>query len=221
VTRSHTGDERDALLFGRLPRTPSITGIGAHCLLHTFYGGPLGWFDKGAALIEEQVARLAPPPPEPSAGAGPVVLDPADELLMAELARDGRASYPDLQRATGCSESAVKRRLERLRSSGVLYLNVQLDASELGYQSHALLWITVAPSALATVGKALAEHPEIAFAAATTGRSNLVAVVICRDIARLYTYLSDTVGMLDGVQHIETSPTLRRVKQLIYEEKPR
>jgi hypothetical protein len=27
--------------------------------------------------------------------------------------------------------------------------------------------------------------------------------------------------MLDGVQHIETSPTLRRVKQLTYEEKPR
>jgi DNA-binding Lrp family transcriptional regulator len=149
------------------------------------------------------------------------VLDPADELLMAELARDGRSSYPDLQRATGCSESAVKRRLERLRSSGALYIDVQLDASELGYGSHALLWITVAPSELATVGKALAEHPEIAFAAATTGRSNLVAVVICRDSAGLYTYLSETVGMLDGVQHIETSPTLRRVKQLTYEEKPR
>ena len=52
-------------------------------------------------------------------------------------------------------------------------------------------------------------------------RHPAAAVVICRDSARLYTYLSETVGMLEGVQHIETSPTLRRVKQLMYEEKPR
>jgi DNA-binding Lrp family transcriptional regulator len=219
VTRARTRQEHDALLFAKLPRTPSIVGIDAHCVLHVFYGGAAGWHNKGDALAAEQVAPLAPPAPEPAAG--PVVLDPADELLMAELARDGRASYPDLQRATGCSESAVKRRLEQLRRSGAVYLDVQMDAMELGYESQALLWITVAPSALATVGKALAGHPEVAFAAATSGRSNLAAVVICRDAARLYTYLSETLGMLEGVQNIETSPMLRRVKQLMYEEKPR
>ena len=101
------------------------------------------------------------------------------------LAADGRASYPDLRRATGRSESAVKRRLDHLVRPGVLYFDLQFDGEQLGYGAQAVLWLTVAPSALATVGESLAGHPETAFVAATTGTSNLVASVICRDHAGL------------------------------------
>jgi DNA-binding Lrp family transcriptional regulator len=61
-----------------------------------------------------------------------VPLDAVDETLLAALRRDGRATLTELQAATGQSESAVRRRLDRLRDTGVLYLAVEYDHEPLG-----------------------------------------------------------------------------------------
>jgi DNA-binding Lrp family transcriptional regulator len=50
------------------------------------------------------------------------------------------------------------------------------------------------------------------FAAATTGATNLVATVICPDMAGLYDYLTRRIGPLPGVERVETAPALRHVK---------
>ncbi|GAA2602043.1 hypothetical protein GCM10010399_36000 [Dactylosporangium fulvum] len=77
-----------------------------------------------------------------------------------------------------------------------------------------LLWLSVAPAHLETVGKALAGHPEVVFAAATTGETNVVVTVICPDMAALYGYLTRRVGPLPGVERVESAPSLRHVKQV-------
>ena len=210
--RARNRQERDALLFEKLQRTPRVVSVSAHLLLHTFYGGTLGWFTKSAALDAAQADALRPPPVE--AAPGPVALEPADEALLALLGEDGRATLGELQAATRQSESAVKRRLEHLRQIGALYVDVQFDAALFGYDVHALLWITVAPAALSAVGEALAGHPEVAFASAITGRAHILAVTFFRGTGELYRYLSDKIGVLDGVQHVETVPVLRQIKQL-------
>lgn len=206
---------RDELLFDRLHRTPRVVSVSAHCVLHSFYGGRLGWLNKVNALDPEQEAALRPPPVAPVTG--PVTLDPADEALLAVLVRDGRTTLTELQAATGQTESVVKRRLERMRATGVLYFDVQYDHEPLGHETEAMLWLTVAPAALAGVGRALAAHPEVRFAAATTGQANIVAATVYRNSADLYTYLSEKIGALDGVQAVETALTLRKVKELSYD----
>ncbi len=77
-------------------------------------------------------------------------------------------------------------------------------------------WLRVAPGQLGTVGTALAAHPEIPFAAVTTGASNLFATGLFRDTDELYQYLDHRIGTLPGVQSIETTPILREVKRLTY-----
>ncbi|MER7370822.1 Lrp/AsnC family transcriptional regulator, partial [Nonomuraea wenchangensis] len=84
--RPRTRRERDDLLLQRLQRTPRVISVTAHCVLRTFFGGPLGWLRKTAALDPEEEAALRLPPPSPAAG--PVVLDAADESLLAALRRD-------------------------------------------------------------------------------------------------------------------------------------
>ncbi len=118
-----------------------------------------------------------------------------------------------LSAATGRSESTARRRLEHLRDSGALYFDVEIDAALLGYPLTATLWLTVAPSALSSAGRALATHPQVAFAAATTGPANLVANVGCRDDAALYAYLADDLGGLAGVRQVETAPMIRTLKR--------
>jgi DNA-binding Lrp family transcriptional regulator len=213
--KPRTRQARDELLLDRLQRTPRVTSVSAHCLLHHFYGGPLGWLSKINALSPDEQAALSPPPIEPATT--PVVLDDADEVLLAVLGRDGRAPLTELQASTGLSEAAVKRRLDRLRSTGVLYLDVQFDQEPLGNEVVAVIWLTVAPAALADVGQVLASHPEVRFAAAITGQANVVAATVHPSTGDLYTYLSDKIGALDGVHSVETALTLREVKQLTYE----
>jgi DNA-binding Lrp family transcriptional regulator len=211
VTESADDEAADSLLLRKLPRTPAIVAVTAYRLLHTFYGGPEGWFTKIEALTAEQVTALRPPTATP---APPPELDDLDYVLLTELRQDGRASHVALQKPTRLSEPSVRRRLDRLRATGTLYFDVQLDPGVFGYRMVALLWLTAVPTALETAGTALARHPEVAFVAATTGTSNLVAAVICPGADALYTYLTRRVPALNGIQQIETAPVIRQIKQL-------
>ncbi|WP_460070913.1 Lrp/AsnC family transcriptional regulator [Streptomyces sp. YKOK-I1] len=213
--RPRSRRERDELLLGHLRRIPRVTSISAHCLLHSFYGGPLGWLTKTDALTPDEAAALRRPHPE--APAGPVGVDADDERLLALLHEDGRTPLTALQTATGLTESVVARRLERLLATGVLYFDVQHDVEPLGQEIEALLWLTVEPAALAAVGHALAAHPEVRFAAATTGQANLFAATLHTGPGALYAYLSERIGALAGVRSVETLLTLRQVKQLAYD----
>ncbi|MFF9768003.1 Lrp/AsnC family transcriptional regulator [Streptomyces sp. NPDC014636] len=212
ITRPRSPGDHDDLLLGKLPRTPSVVEIRAQQLLHRFYGGPNGWLPKFGALSDEQITALRPVLPEP----GPARLEPEDTPLLAALERDGRATYPELRRATGRSESAIKRRLSALLASGAVYTDIEYDCEPLGYPKAAILWITTSPGALDSVGRSLATHDEIAFASATAGPSHIVVTAVVRDTAALYAYLSGPLGHLEGVQHVEATPFLRRVKQLTY-----
>lgn len=217
-TRPRSPGDRDDLLLGKLPRTPRVLEIRAHQMLHRFYGGPSGWLRKFRVLTDDQVAALRPEvPAEP----GPARIAPDDEPLLAALERDGRATYPELQRATGRSESAVKRRLAALLASGAVYIDVEYLSETIGYPFAAMLWITTTPAALTSVGEALATHEPIAHAAATAGPCNILATAVVRNSADLYAYLSGPLGRLNGVQHVESSVFLRRVKQLTYQMRPR
>jgi DNA-binding Lrp family transcriptional regulator len=102
-----------------------------------------------------------------------------------------------------------------------VYIDVEYHSETIGYPLAAVLWITTTPAALTAVGEALADHDEIAHAAATAGPCSIVATAVVRDAAHLYAYLSGPLGRLEGVQHVESSVFLRRVKQLTYQRRPR
>ena len=202
-------------LLARLPRTPSVVSMTAHCLMHTFFGGSLGLTLKSGALTLEEVEALRPtstPGPESTAGEHePIVLDDGDRRMLAVLGQDARAELAELAAATGWSQSTVRRRLAQLRASGAVFLDVEYDTRIYNLTTRVLLWASVAPAELESAGRALAEHPEVAHACATTGATNLHAVLLCPDLHSLYTYLTTRVASL-GVRQVETSPIMRTLK---------
>ncbi|QEU90458.1 Lrp/AsnC family transcriptional regulator [Streptomyces kanamyceticus] len=216
MTLPRTSGEYEDLLFGKLLRTRQVIEITAYQLLHRFYGGRTGWIGKHGMLTSEQVAALRPGPTPEVGQQGSVHIAPEDEPLVAALKADGRVTYPELQRVTGRSESAVKRRLTQLLDTGAVYIDTEYNTESFGFGTAAMLWVTVDPGALDRVGRAMAGHPEIAHVSATTGPSNLMASVLTRDTAELYAYLSGELGALEGVRHVESAPYLRRFKQLTY-----
>jgi DNA-binding Lrp family transcriptional regulator len=213
VTLVRSGAQRDALLLDKLPRTPRIAQVTAHCLLRVFAGGPTGWHGRAEALGRDQVAALTSPVAPPPPYGAPAVLDEGDERMLAVLAVDGRAGYPELAGATGWSESTVRRRLEHLHRSGALFFDVDIDPALLGFATFAMLWVTVEPPRLRAIARTVATHPEVAFAAATTGPTNLLVFVACRDVDGLYDYLEGGIGALEGVRALESAPVIRSAKR--------
>ena len=135
-----------------------------------------------------------------------------DAGLLGVLARDGRAGLAELAAATGWSAATVARRLSDLRGSGAIFYDVEINPAALGVTTAALLWMAVAPARLDQVGAALAERDELAFVAATTGRTNLVAHALCDGPAALHRFLTRDLAGLDAIRTLETAPVLRTVK---------
>ncbi|MFI0939209.1 Lrp/AsnC family transcriptional regulator [Streptomyces sp. NPDC021020] len=199
-----------ALLLHKLPRTPRVVQVSAHALLHVFFGGDLSPYSRLGPLAPEQVAALRPPPPEDTAE--PPHLDEGDLRLLELLARDGRTPAAELAAATGWSPTTVRRRMAELRASGVLYFDLDFAAGLHPSELRTSLWLEVEPAHLAAVGAALAEHTQVAFAAATTGTANVYASLLCRDAPSLYRYLTGPVAALPGVRRTETAPIHRTLK---------
>jgi DNA-binding Lrp family transcriptional regulator len=203
------GDGREGResLLAKLPRSDRIVAVTAHSLLHMFTGGPMG-LGFLRVLPDERVEPLRQP-----ARGGHVELGELDFALFDALGVDGRASHAELAAVTGWSESTVRRRMEQLRDTGVLYFDLELDIPAFGFRSPTWLWLSVPPSELAATGEALAKFPEVAYAAATTGPANLVVCAVCRDETDFYEFLTGKVGVLPGVGRVETSPIIKTVKQ--------
>jgi DNA-binding Lrp family transcriptional regulator len=167
---------------------------------------------------------VPPPPPEvaPPPGtahewtpAGATVLRDGDDPLIAELARDGRAPVAELAAVTHWHESTVRRRIEELQRAGLLYFDVDVDVddSALGVNAMVMLWLKVEPAHLEAAGRAIAAHPEVPFAAATTGPTNLAVSAVFRDTRQLYAYLTTRLADVPGLQSVDSAPIIGTVKK--------
>lgn len=206
TTRNPEGTE--PLLLRNLPRTPRVTSLSAHCLLHTYYGGPQSPVNKVSPLTPQQVAHLTVPE-QPTRS---TALTDTDRALLDALHVDGRATNQELARAAGCSPSTAQRRVADMRG-GVLYFDTDYDPEVFQRSRVAMLWLCVTPAALEEAGRTLAEHEAVSFAASTTGPTNLYAALTCADNRALHAYLTGPVAALPGITQVESAPVTRTLKR--------
>lgn len=208
-----TPSDGNTLLLHDIPRTTGITSVSAHYLLRIYIGGPAAWRGRANSLTQDQEqALLTPSAVSGSAHSLSRSLGAQDRALLTALAQDGRATLADLAVRTGWTAATVARRLDELQHSGALFFDVDVDPAMLGVTTSAMLWLSVPPAHIDAVGRALSEHDELAFVAATTGRTNLVAHALCASPDALHTYLTERLGALESVTALETVPVLRTVK---------
>ncbi|MFI2235846.1 Lrp/AsnC family transcriptional regulator [Streptomyces chrestomyceticus] len=218
ATQSRTREQRENLLGQRLPRTAAVLDINAFAMLRQFVGGRGHYWTALCGVLSPEQEAMLGSDGSPFAEVPVVTRDPAhltdeDERILDALAADGRASFVDLAAAAGSTPGRVSRRLDALLRRRVVHIDVEIAAAALGYHARANLWLRVHPSAVKTVGRALAEEPEIAFAAAVSGPYNVHAVAHCRDLDELFEFTSDRIGSMAGLQSMEVSPVLQHIKQ--------
>lgn len=232
--QARTPDQPTALFLRGLPGSRHVTNVTAHSILHVFspveYGAYTGALsDVQVAALREEAASETGSSAEPATGPGrgslaseaPAeregevpLLRPEDEPLLTALSRDGRATVSELAAATHWHESTVRRRIAELQRTGVLYFDIDVDDYlVLGARSHVMMWLIAEPAHLDAAGRALALLPEVPFAAATTGPTNLVASGVFRGSAELYAFLTARLTGIPGLRSVETAPVIGTVKR--------
>jgi DNA-binding Lrp family transcriptional regulator len=198
---------RTSLLLRDLPATADVRSWDAYDLMKVF---PAGFAWSAGLLPAEQFGSLTPILHEPRDAPE---IQPLDDALIDQLAADARASYSDLADRLGTSPSTVRRRLDLLESRHMVRLACEVNLRLLGIHADALLWIATSPGRLEAIGRQLSRHPQVRFAAATTGPANLLVAVAAEDLGGLYAFLTETVGSIDDVRGLEVTRILSSVKR--------
>ncbi|MFE0457863.1 AsnC family transcriptional regulator [Kitasatospora sp. NPDC058965] len=214
VARTEPGSS-DPLVFRQLPSTQAVTSVESATILHVFR---LTSEWRHQVLTAPERAALRPGEPVAATTApdsrGPygVDTDALEQSLVEALAPDARLSATALAARTGHPESTVRRRLTHMVVQGRLVTQVLVDPRRLGLPIEAKLLLQVPPDHLAAAGQALADHPSVHGAFATSGPSNLHAAAYFPDLTALYGFLSrDLAGL--GITHVETAIVSRAVKR--------
>ena len=120
-------------------------------------------------------------------------MDPIDRRILSLLIEDGRRTYDDIARQVNLTAPSVKRRVDRLRTSGALQgYTAVVDYSALGWNTEALVELFCRPgTTLAEVSAALGDHPEVAEAWSVTGEADAIARVRTSDNADLERLIID------------------------------
>ncbi len=126
-------------------------------------------------------------------------MDAVDTQILALLQQDGRSTYDAIADRVNLSAPAVKRRVDRMRSSGAITgFTAIVDHSALGASTEALVELFFAPGTqLDTVADKLSAYPEVLEAWSVTGEADAIARVRTADNSDLERVIRDL--QRDGV----------------------
>lgn len=117
----------------------------------------------------------------------PIELDAVDRKMIALLVQDGRRTLADLGSNVGLSAPAIKRRLERLESTGVITgYTAKVDHSKLGQTIEAFTELRIAGRTkvgdIASIADGL---PQVEAFYTTAGDPDALAHLRVRDVGEL------------------------------------
>ena len=116
-----------------------------------------------------------------------VDVDDIDRELLALLAEDGRRTFADMAGVVGLSVAAVKRRVDRLRETGVITgFSVQIDHGKLGWGVEAFTEVRYAgTTGVSDIIETTSTLPEVQAVYTIAGDPDALLQVRVRDLAHL------------------------------------
>jgi Lrp/AsnC family transcriptional regulator for asnA, asnC and gidA len=140
------------------------------------------------------------------------VLDGPNRAIIEALQQDGRRPYGAIANEVGLSEAAVRRRVQRLRDTGIMQIVAVTNPLQLGFTRQAMVGISVEGDVRVVADK-LSALAEVDYVVMCAGSFDLLAEVVCEDDERLLHLLNDSVRSIPGVRRTETFLYLKLNKQ--------
>ena len=140
-------------------------------------------------------------------------LDELDRKIVVALQVNVRASWNQIARAVGSSESTVARRANRLLDEGLLQFLVAPEPSVANATRSVLLEINCEPGTMLAVAQAFAERPAVRFSALVSGPFDVLVEHEYESQQQLARLLVDELGRIPGIKQTITHGVTKNFKK--------
>ncbi|MBI2917940.1 MAG: Lrp/AsnC family transcriptional regulator [Chloroflexi bacterium] len=132
---------------------------------------------------------------------------------MFQLARDGRMPNVALAGMVGLSETAVRRRLERLLRTNMVHVGAQLDPESVGFAVNVTLNLLVEPGRADDVGERLAREANVRYVALCVGQYDLIIGASFRSNTEMLDFIAGRVQSIPEIRSCRVYPLLTILKR--------
>lgn len=144
------------------------------------------------------------------------MLEPFDRKLLLELQRDSSRSTGELADAVGQSQSPTWRRLQRLRSEGIIKAEVALlDRRKLGLNTQVFAQVKLNAHGrqhLDEFAAAIRSFPEVMECHVLMGPVDFLLRVITTDVEAYERFFFEKLSRVSGVQEVNSTIALSEIK---------
>lgn len=141
-----------------------------------------------------------------------VFLDDLDRQIVAALQIHGRATWQQIARAVGASDTTVSRRAQKLFDSGVVRVVASVDPLRCGSGYPVVMQVKCQVGQRTHVAAALAKRPDVRFIALVTGSFDIVLELIVSSQRELARVLFQGIDTIDGVTSTATENVIAHYK---------
>jgi Lrp/AsnC family transcriptional regulator, leucine-responsive regulatory protein len=144
-------------------------------------------------------------------------LDKNDRAILRDLQKNGRISIASLAYKLALSESACRRRIERLEQEGIIKnYSCNIDSHKIGFSLNVFVSISLGTQSdkdLTIFEQKIRTTPEILECWLMTGESDYLLRVGARDIADLERIHREVLTKLPNVTRVNTAIAMRAVTE--------
>ncbi|WP_048153164.1 Lrp/AsnC family transcriptional regulator [Methanolacinia paynteri] len=142
------------------------------------------------------------------------MLDKVDNAILNELAKDGRTSMADLGKKLNIAPSTVFKRIEKLKSSGIIQrFTIVVNPEYFKHSIIVFLSISVDPLEKPNIEQYLLRMDHILEVYETLEPNDFLAKVRVSEIAELKRDILIPLSELQGVREIKPILTVKKVKE--------
>ena len=136
------------------------------------------------------------------------LMDGTDRRILDLLRRDARLPTAEVARQVHVSRATAHERIKRLHETGIIRgSHVVMDPAALGRPLRAILLVHLVPdirSDQRTIGKQIAEIPDVDRVHIVSGRYDFVVEVLAKDMDEIGSIILERIRTIEGVGNTET-----------------
>jgi len=148
-----------------------------------------------------------------------IPFDQKDKEILNFLQENYRISYKDLSKKVNLAASTIHNRVQNMIKEGIIKkFDTFVDPFKVGYNTMAIIGLSVDPFKLDEVAKKLTTFDEIQLVASSTGDHNLIIKIISKDEKDLWRFINEEIKTLDGIQlpiHVSSLIDIFKLSQKI------
>jgi len=145
-------------------------------------------------------------------------MDILETKLISELQINPRKSNRSLAELLGVDEMTIKRRIDKLVSSGTIILTVLPKLDKLGYPFCSLMLIDVEQTRSMEIRKQLCQLPYVGFVAQSLERPQFFIRGDFATITSMIEFNEEKMSTIEGITNIESMFEYQRIKGLFLHE---